>query len=47
MLSAMVQAEIVSQATADAIVAKSWVPQAITANDVSAAMSPRRPGGRI
>jgi hypothetical protein len=47
MLSAMVQAQIVSQATADAIVTKSWVPQIITANDVSAAMSPRRPGGRI
>jgi hypothetical protein len=47
MLAAMVQAQIVSQATADAIVAKSWVPQIITANDVSAAMSPRRPGGRI
>jgi hypothetical protein len=47
MLAAMVQAQIVSQATADAIVAKSWVAQTITANDVSAAMSPRRPGGRI
>lgn len=47
MLAAMVAAQIVSQSTADAILAKSWAPQAITANDVSAAMAPRRPGGRI
>jgi hypothetical protein len=47
MLAAMVATGIVSQATADAIIAKSWAPQTITANDVSAAMSPRRPGGRI
>jgi hypothetical protein len=47
MLAAMVQTEIVSQATADAIIARSWTQQTITANDVSAAMSPRRPGGKI
>lgn len=47
MLAAMVQTEIVSQATADAIIARSWTRQTITANDVSAAMAPRRPGGKI
>ena len=47
MMAAMVQAEIVSQATADAIIARSWTKQTITANDVSAAMAPRRPGGKI
>jgi hypothetical protein len=47
MLGAMVATGIVSQATADAIIKKSWASQTITANDVSAAMSPRRPGGRI
>ena len=47
MLGAMVSVSIVSQATAEAIIAKSWVPQSITANDVSAAMLPRRPEGKI
>lgn len=47
MMAAMVQAQIVSQETADAIIGRSWSRQSITANEVSDAMLPRRPGGKI
>jgi len=47
MLARLIAAGLVDQAVADQMIAMQSVPQTITANDVSAAMLPRRPEGKI
>ncbi len=47
MIDVLLNASLITSSDISEIESLSWVPQVITANDVSAAMSPRRPGGRI
>lgn len=47
MLAGLIAAELVDRSVAEEMTASQSVPQVITANDVSTAMLPRRPGGKI
>jgi hypothetical protein len=47
MMQVLLSASLISQADINEIELLSWSPQTISANEVSVAMMPRRPGGHL